>query len=235
MKRSVLFWLLLVAALCVIEAKVYVVSVGISDYPGTRNDLRVSANDAKTIVDIYQKNGNAQVCLLTNEQATRANVVEQVKRLFANATAADQVLVYFSGHGTPGALVCYDSLLPYKQIVEKLMACSASGKIVIADACFAGRMRSSNKRGEKYDSQDVMFFLSSRSSETSRETGFSNSMFTIFLERGLRGGADADKNRIITARELYDFVHQGVIEATNGQQHPVMWGNFRDDMEIIKW
>lgn len=235
MKRLVLFCLLSVAAVCVVEAKIYVVSVGIADYPGTRNDLRVSANDAKTIANIYQKNDNAQVCLLTNEQATCAKVMESVQKLFASASMSDQVLLYFSGHGMPGALACYDGMLPYKQIVKSLMACPASGKMVIADACYAGKMRSNNKRGEKYDSQNVMFFLSSRSSETSFETGFSNSMFTIFLERGLRGGADIDKNRIITARELYDFVHPGVIEATNGRQHPVMWGNFRDDMEVIKW
>jgi hypothetical protein len=60
-------------------------------------------------------------------------------------------------------------------------------------------------------------------------------MFTIFLERGLRGGADTNKDRRISARELYDFVHQGVIEASGSKQHPVMWGKFDNDMTVIKW
>ena len=42
-------------------AKTYIVSVGIADYPGRQNDLRVSANDAKTISGIFTKNGNATV------------------------------------------------------------------------------------------------------------------------------------------------------------------------------
>ena len=57
----------------------------------------------------------------------------------------------------------------------------------------------------------------------------------FFLERGLRGGADKNKDRIITARELYDFVHQGVIGASGGRQHPVMWGKFDNNMTIISW
>jgi hypothetical protein len=80
-----------------------------------------------------------------------------------------------------------------------------------------------------------MFFLSSRTNEESKESPFKNSLFTIFLERGLRGGADTDRNRIITAREIYNFVHKGVIEASGNKQHPVMWGKFDNNMTIIKW
>ena len=80
-----------------------------------------------------------------------------------------------------------------------------------------------------------MFFLSSRTNETSLETGYRNSMFTIYLERGLRGGADVNRDRSVSARELYDFVHQGVIEASRDRQHPVMWGKFDNEMTVIKW
>ena len=38
------------------QGKVYLVSVGITDYPGTFLDLRVPARDAKTISLIYYKN-----------------------------------------------------------------------------------------------------------------------------------------------------------------------------------
>jgi hypothetical protein len=96
-------------------------------------------------------------------------------------------------------------------------------------------MRTTQQQTNRYNSQNVMLFLSSRTNETSMETKFQNSMFTIFLERGLRGGADINKDRHITARELYDFVHKGVIEASGNKQHPVMWGKFDNDMTVIKW
>lgn len=81
-----------------------------------------------------------------------------------------------------------------------------------------------------------MFFFSSRDNEYSQERrGWKNSLFTVYLERGLRGGADTDRNRTITARELFDFVSKGVKAASEGKQHPVMWGKFDDDMPVIEW
>jgi len=81
-----------------------------------------------------------------------------------------------------------------------------------------------------------MFFLSSRTNEKSIERrGWRNSLFTAYLERGLRGGADTDCNRTITARELFDFVSQGVAKESRQKQHPVMWGKFDDDMPIMVW
>lgn len=116
-----------------------------------------------------------------------------------------------------------------------LKGCKAKRKIIIADACYSGKMRTNKQHSTHHTSQNVMFFLSSRSNEESQETRYKNSLFTIFLERGLRGGADVNHDRIITARELYNFVHQGVIETSRNTQHPVMWGNFDNNMAIIKW
>ena len=47
--------------------------------------------------------------------------------------------------------------------------------------------------------------------------------------------ADTDKDRVITAKEIYNFVHQGVVEASGNRQHPVMWGKFNETMLVIKW
>jgi uncharacterized caspase-like protein len=155
--------------------------------------------------------------------------------LFEDAQSDDAVVLYFSGHGTPGALACHDGLLTYQHIFKMLKGCKANKKMIIADACFSGKMRTTRQQSNNYNSQNVMLFLSSRTNETSQETKFKNSLFTIFLERGLRGGADKNRDRQITARELYDFVHKGVIEASDNKQHPVMWGKFDNNMTIIKW
>lgn len=218
-----------------VQAKVYLVSVGIADYPGKENDLRISDNDAKTIAKVFQATKDASVNVLTNEDATQSELLSTMHTAFADAESDDAVVLYFSGHGTPGALVCYDGLLTYQHIFKMLKGCKATRKIIIADACYAGKMRTTQQQTNSYNSQNVMLFLSSRTNETSMETKYQNSMFTIFLERGLRGGADVNKDRRITARELYDFVHKGVIEASKNKQHPVMWGKFDNNMTIIKW
>jgi len=231
---GILFVWLFVCAVPV-HAKVYLVSVGIADYPGTENDLRVSDQDARTVAKVFNATKDASVSVLVNGEATQGALLSTMHTAFSDAQRDDAVILYFSGHGSPGALVCHDGELTYQHIFRMLKGCKAGKKIIIADACYSGKMRTTNRQTSNYNSQSVMLFLSSRTNEPSRETGFQNSLFTIFLERGLRGGADKNRDRQITARELYDFVHQGVIEKSEGKQHPVMWGKFDNNMTIINW
>ena len=81
-----------------------------------------------------------------------------------------------------------------------------------------------------------MLFLSSRSNESSLEIpSMKNGFFTTYLQRGLRGNADANRDRTITAKELFDFVSTNVIKISKEKQHPVMWGKFSDDMPVMVW
>lgn len=239
MKRLLSFLIIFLLARTALLARTYIVSVGIADYPGRQNDLRMSANDAKTIADIFKKNGKAEVESFVNSDVTIQKVCATMRLTFAKASPSDAIILYFSGHGVPGGLVCYDGVLYYSSVLSIMRQSKAQQKMIFVDACFAGKMRNTNKRNTNYSKENVMFFLSSRSTEksleTPRQTGFKNSLFTVFLERGLRGGADTNKDRVITAKEIYNFVHQGVVEASGNRQHPVMWGKFDGNMPVIKW
>lgn len=216
-------------------SKTYLVSVGVADYPGNNMDLKKSSNDARTIAKIYSSTKTAEIVLMLDKNATVEGVMSKVTTVFSRASKDDTVIFYFSGHGAPGSLFLYDGHLQYQRIFDAIKECKASNKFVIADACFTGKMRKGKARTKKYNPQNVVFFLSSRTDEMSKETGYSNGLFTMYLERGLRGGADANKDKIITAKEIYDFVHKGVVEIVEGKQHPVMWGNFNPDTPIIHW
>ena len=219
-----------------VGARNYVVLVGIADYPGTKSDLKVSSQDAVTMKTLYDRNGDAETQLLTDAEATVENVKVTIGNLFARATQDDAIILFFSGHGVPGGFVCYNGLLKYTDITAAMSRSEAQTKMVFADACFAGKARSSKKRDDKPADSSVMFFLSSRTNEKSIERrNWRNSLFTAYLERGLRGGADTDRNRTITARELFDFVSQGVAKDSREKQHPVMWGKFDDTMPLMKW
>lgn len=81
-----------------------------------------------------------------------------------------------------------------------------------------------------------MLLLSSRTNENSIERyDMKNGFFTEYLRKGLSGNADANRDRTITAKELFDFVSKGVADISNDKQHPVMWGNFEDSMPVMKW
>lgn len=218
------------------EAKKYIVCIGIADYPGLKSDLKVSSQDAITIKTVYEKNGDSVTDVLMDREATLENAKVVITNMFNKATKDDAVILFFSGHGVPGGFVCYNGLLKYEDITNVMMNSQARQKIVFADACFAGKARSNSKHARQTNDLDVMFFLSSRTSEKSQERrGWRNSLFTAYLERGLRGGADVNRNRIITAKELFDFVSEGVAKDSKQKQHPVMWGNFDNNMPIMTW
>lgn len=239
MRQAALHYLLTLLFLACgnnLQAKNYIVCVGISDYPGTKSDLNLSANDATTIKKLYEKNGHAETRLLTNEQATVENVKETLRSLYSQASSNDAIVFFFSGHGTPGSFVCHDGLLPYNALTTIMAACPTKTKMVFADACYSGQARKENTHKKPREDKQVMFFLSSRTNETSIEQiSWKNGFFTAYLERGLRGGADNNKDKTITARELFEFVSQGVQATTRGRQHPVMWGNFDNEMPVMRW
>ena len=107
--RVLLLWLFV--NVMPLHARVYLVSVGIANYPGTKNDLRISDNDAKTIAKVFLATKDASVKVLTNEDATQSALLSTMHTLFEDAQSDDAVVLYFSGHGTPGALACHDGLL----------------------------------------------------------------------------------------------------------------------------
>lgn len=241
MKRICTFALLMILAGQILFAqKTYLVSVGVCDYPGSSNDLTKTVEDARVIANICRSNSNARYIQLFDSNATCSRIKDSMLSLFSQAGRDDVVILFFSGHGTPEGLVAYDGIVTYEEIRNIFSGTNCTNKMVFADACYAGRLRvagrgngSSSQNGQD---QNVLFFLSSRSNETSLEVhGLRNGLFTAYLERGLRGGADNDRNRIITARELFDFVSSGVRHRSDDRQHPVMWGNFSDNMPVIKW
>lgn len=223
-----------------ISAKVYLVAVGIADYPGVENDLRVSADDARKIAWLYSKNSDVEYQLLVNQNATKSKIVGTMKALFSKAGKDDIVVLFFSGHGYQGGFMAYDQKLPYNSIRSAMSSSKSRNKMIFADACFSGKIRADRSENNvSFDAAkkaNVMLFLSSRSDEVSYESpDKANSLFTLALERGLRGGADANRDRIITAKELFVYVQNKVIKSSNGAQHPVMWGKFPDEMPVMIW
>ena len=62
-----------------------------------------------------------------------------------------------------------------------------------------------------------------------------NADFAQYLIKGLKGAADTDSDRIITAKEIFTYVSAKVSERTRKKQNPVMWGKFNDNMHILNW
>lgn len=245
MKKRLMFLLvslcLAVVSIPAQKSDIYVVSVGISNYQ-TISDLTLPEKDAKSIAELY-KTQTKNVILITGRYATKARILKSLKDQFSRAKEQDMIVFAFSGHGYSGGICPYDmsakdgSGLSYREVRNILKQSRAKRKIIFADACFSGGIRNNTSSNhQSYQDSDVLLFLSSRGGETSIESPFMvNGFFTTYLLRGLRGGADVDRNRKITAKELFLFVSQGVKERSKDQQHPVMWGRFDDNEVLMDW
>lgn len=237
MKRFVLIVFFCALFACRAESKnFYILSVGITDYPGTRNDLNLPVEDAKAVASLYKSCKMAQTVLLLDSDATTERIIREAESLYRRAGKEDVIIFFFSGHGSSGCFCAYDGNLNYSELRKVFASSKASGKIIFADACRSGGMRQGGHTGRRNLGSNVMLFLSCRENEFSIEkVSMKNGFFTACLLRCLKGGADKDRNRIITARELFEAVSEGVAKLSNDKQHPVMWGNFSNEMPVIDW
>ena len=240
MRKLIIFLVALCCFVPLSAQNIYVLSVGICNYKYI-NGLRQTETDAKAMAALY-KTHTPNVSLLLGKNATHDNVLSALKNMCARAKENDIVVFFFSGHGTKGGLCAYDTrqnnLISYSEVQKVMRGCRANNKQMYIDACFSGGLRSSSATSAQntFKNSSVMLFLSSRNNEMSRENPYGrNGVFTTYLLKGMKGGADANRDRLITARELFDFVSAKVAKATVNKQHPVMWGKFPDNLHILNW
>ncbi len=230
----------------------YAVVIGISDYQAlsyATGDLRFADRDARQVAAFLRSKpgGNvpaSHIRLLTNGQATQAKI-KQALTLFQQAGTNDRVILYFSGHGMPDSFVPYDArpgdknkLLTYRAIKAAFHDVKAVTKLCIADACLSGgitRQQTSRSTiaGPVSDGSNVAMLLASRSTQNAVEDGrLAGGAFTYFLLRGLTGSGDLDGNRIVTIRELHQYIAPQIKKRTQGRQTPVFYGRFADTLPL---
>ena len=184
---------------------------------------------------------------------TSPNIRNTLNRvLTTEAGDQDEVYIFISARGvaTPGlprgGILGYASQLEkptsFAVSVEQLslwIRQSNAGQVyVFADVC-----RSPGESGYKNRinywleqalgklDRNIEAFLASQPARRSFEEeglggGEGHGIFAYFLERGLQQGrADADRNKIVTVRELYAYLREEVRRATKRKQEPLHVGN----------
>ena len=229
--------------------KVWAVIVGISSYDHMPT-LKYTDDDAyRMYAFLKSPEGGAladdQIRILIDEDATREKILYAMQETFAKAGENDLVFVYFSGHGLRGAFLPidydgYHNKLEHEEIRSILDSSKARYKLCIADACHSGSllaMKSGEIRNVLADYYKTLahakpgtaLIMSSKSDETSLESsGLRQGVFTHFLIRGLKGEADADGNKIVTIKELFNFVNDNVRAYTG----PVIQGDCDENMTV---
>jgi tetratricopeptide (TPR) repeat protein len=239
----------------------YALVIGVGDYknlpPAAK--LAFAERDAEAIYSILisPEGGNFRaenVRKLTGARATLANLKQELESwLPAAAKPDDRVLVYFAGHGFVDPKSGKAFLAPYDLDPNNIAATGysmdqlgkiigssiqAKWKVLLTDSCHSGAI--SPEQGEivnrsLLDLNRSMFSMTaSRARERSFESkdwGGGHGIFTYYVVRGLEGYADENKDSIVTADELAEYVRRNVREASKGQQNPTVdKGNFDPQM-----
>jgi len=240
------------------ESKVYAVIVGVANY-NHNPALKYSDNDAFYIYShLKSPEGGAlpqkQVEVLVDEDASKENIMETMDRLFTRADNNDLIMFYFSGHGSSGAFAAYDgdgsseSVLYHSDVMDIMKSSKAKHRIVIADACHAGSLKSATKGPPSsdviagyYEALDdseggagTAILVSCKAEEKSLESqGIRQGIFSYYLRSGLLGEADTDEDMIVSLEELYKFVRINTMKYTNNFQTPTLNGSGYDpDMPL---
>ena len=227
----------------------YVLAVGVSEYPGNLK-LNYAAADAKALVDVYQEHAKplyrrVEVKLIVDKEATRRNILQGLTWLRKQMTQNDVAVISFAGHGAKD----HDGtfyLLPVDADQEDLLSTAIPGDqikrtlagipgrfILLLDACHAGAVEGESRRAAvsltddlvrdlATDDYGVIVMCSAMGREFSLESPqIQHGYFTLALVEGLSGKADYNHDGVVQLNELDLYVTDRVKELSQGKQHPV--------------
>ena len=146
------------------QASIYVVSIGVNQYKDSKIPaLNYAENDARAFAEYFSEDvglSPSNITLLVGEEAHQRNIKKVLgTTLKRQATANDQVILYFAGHGAPepepstenadglekyllpfdtNLDSLYSSAIPMREIQYLIQRFSSERVVLVLDTCFSG-------------------------------------------------------------------------------------------------
>ena len=191
---------------------------------------------------------------LINDEADRIDITRAIKTWLLKRTVTDKtdIYVFFAGHGlaTDDGKGMY--LLPYdgvpdlledsairrKELFADIQATKPRSVTVFLDTCYSGGTRNEEETlvaslrpilitAKEQSVPDNFTVLSAaQGNQTSQSLEeVKHGLFSYYMMLGMEGGADANNDNKITARELYEYVVDKVERQSQFRQTPELQGN----------
>lgn len=226
-----------------------ILAVGISSYSG-RLKLDFAAKDAQDFTGMLKQGGTplfreVNVRLVTNDQATRHNMLAGWTWLRREATQRDVSVFFYSGHGAKDDAGNF-YFVPIDGDPSDLLATSVSGNqfkdalamipgrvLVLLDACHAGAAGGDRRKAIRgladdlirdlvTDDYGAIVMCSSMGGEYSMESDeHQQGYFTLALIEAISGKADYNHDGFVYLTEADAYLADRIKALTQGQQHPV--------------
>jgi len=231
----------------VVKPNLYLLSIGVSNFQNTSYNLNYCDDDAEGITAAFKGRQkrlykNVIAHQLTNEEATKENILNEFMWLQENVTQKDVVVIFIASHGFNQDNHFY--ILPHDGNVEDLVNTGVdwatfgqvlgqlpSKVLMFLDACHSGQLGTNvgianntealrNLSSEEYG---VVIMSASTGAESSLENPeWGHGAFTLALLEGIEQGyADIlPKDKTVFLRELDTYVFTRVRELTSERQNP---------------
>jgi hypothetical protein len=208
--------------------------------------LQFAAKDAEDLKAVladprYGRFKRENVTLLTNKDATRAEILSAMQRLFLKAQEDDLVFIYISSHGSPrqteqglqgvGYIVTYDTMLKrvwvdgldYEGFSQKASLLKARRKVIFLDTCYSGLASTGSKalsiEGIGIDSDTARLFLSGEgsfviTSSKGNEVSYeSESLKNSYFTYFLMEALKRGERQPLDIKEVFDLLSKQVPDA----------------------
>ncbi len=230
-----------------IKPKLYVLAVGVSNYADAKLKLAFAAKDAQDFAASWERQKgtlyrDVVVKLLTDEKATKDEILDGLDWILKETTSKDVAMVLFAGHGVNDQNGRY-YFLPHNTDREKLLRTGVSfedikntvsalaGKtLFFIDTCHSGNVLGA-RRGlndivgvvnelASAENGAVVFAASTGNQYSLENAAWNNGAFTLAVVEGVGGRADYTGKGRITVNMLDLYISERVKELTRGQQTP---------------
>ncbi len=227
--------------------KLYVLSIGVSDYKDKDLALKFAAKDAKDFAEamLRQKGKlyrDVAVKILTDAGAIRDEIMDGLDWITKETTSKDVAMVFLAGHGVNDSAGIY-YYLPSNADTERLrrtgvafsdikntLASLAGKTILFVDTCHSGNVMGT-RRGvadinavvnelSSAENGAVVFASSTGRQYSLEDPAWGNGAFTKAVVEGVGGKADYQGKGRITINMLDLYISERVKELTGGKQTP---------------
>ena len=231
-----------------IRPNLYVLAIGINDYDQIHPPLKMAVKDMNDFVRAVEKKKHAPyeniyVTKLSDKEATRQKIEDELCQLAARAESTDFTFIFFAGHGLKDNKDRF-YLAPVDANIEMIRSSCIDadrfsgylddirGKVVVfADACYSGALLQGRRSVSSLDMQKVVsemnrakpgryIYASSEDDTVSNELPeWKNGAFTKALIEAFEGKAKAEGQKALTTVELMNFLRKRMKEIIKGDNN----------------
>jgi WD40 repeat protein len=243
------------------SSALHVLVVGINRYKNSALDLNYAASDARDVAKYFKGKGRGlfpqtSIIELYDDQATRANILNQFQALKDKARPEDVVVIYFAGHGDSVGeewyFVPHDCVRPYVKeelsagglsaslISQELSHTQSRKVVVLLDACKAGTAEAAF-RGYEHDkalselaraSGIYILAASTKDQQAAEVKELGHGIFTYLVLKGLNGDAAISGTRRVSVASLIAYVNSKMPDISRQyktrEQYPISHGTGMD-------